>query len=312
MSLNQKEIDLFELLAQENAALQAELPSQVDQEITLESLRDWPKSIMRFAGKSADIPYEEVFIPMRDGATILARIYNPQLDSRSPCLLFYPGCGYVIDAFELNAIAASRIASYVNAKVFMINLRLCPEFPLPIAMHDAFDSAKYVITHFDQFNVDPNNVSVGGFSSGAHAAAYVANASRYDKEMPIKQQILLNGCFDLTNSHRDYDEWEACDGIFQRGPVVDFIFDQWGMSLDDPMLSPVFDYTLTDLPKARILIGEYDGLRNDSEAYYKHLTSLNNDVDRILLTGQTHNTILLRGFITDGVDPAKVIADLLR
>jgi acetyl esterase len=312
VSLNQKEIDLFKLLAEENAQLQLLQPEQAPQDITLEAIRGWSKSLLRFAGDCFDILYEDTYIPVRDGSSILARIYNPQLDSDRPCLLFFPGCGYIADNFEINAMAVSRIAAYANAKVFMVDLRLCPEFPMPTPLHDAFDAAKYVITHPHRFNLNPNNVSVGGFSSGAHAAAYVANASRLDHEMIIKQQILLNGCFDLTNSHRDYDAFEACDGLFKRGPVVDYIFEQWGVSFDDPMISPVFHYALTNLPKATILIGEYDGLRNDSEAYYKHLKSLKNNVDRIVLPGQTHNTILLRGFITDGVDPAKVIADLLR
>ena len=293
MSLNQKEIDLFKLLAQENAQLQLLQPEQAHQDITLEAIRGWSKSLLRFAGDCFDILYEDTYLPVRDGSTILARIYNPHLDSDRPCLLFYPGCGYIADNFEINAIAVSRIAAYANAKVFMVDLRLCPEFPMPIPLY-------------------PNNVSVAGLSSGAHAAAYVANASRLDHEVTIKQQILLNGCFDLTNSHRDYDEWEACDGLFKRGPVVDYIFEQWGVDFDDPMVSPVFDHSLTDLPKTTFLVAEHDGLRNDSEAYYKHLFNLKNNVHRIILPGQTHNTILLKGFITDGEDPAKVIADLVR
>ncbi len=312
MSLNQKEIDLFKLLAQENAQLQLLQPEQVNQDITLEAIRGWSKSLLRFAGDCFDILYEDTYLPVRDGSTILARIYNPHLDSDRPCLLFYPGCGYIADNFEINAIAVSRIAAYANAKVFMVDLRLCPEFPMPIPLYDAFDAAKYVIIHPSKFNLNPNNVSLAGFSSGAHAAAYVANASRLDPEMLIKQQILLNGSFDLTNTHRDYDECEACDGLFKRGPVVDYIFEQWGFDFDDPMVSPVFDHSLTDLPKTTVLVAEYDGLRNDSEAYYKHLLNLKNNVDRILLPGQTHNTILLKGFITDGEDPAKVIADLVR
>ena len=274
MSLNQKEIDLFKLLAEESAQLQLLQPEQANQDITLEAIRGWSKSLLRFAGDCFDILYEDTYLPVRDGSTILARIYNPHLDSDRPCLLFYPGCGYIADNFEINAIAVSRIAAYAHAKVFMVDLRLCPEFPMPIPLYDAFDAAKYVITHPSKFNLNPNNVSVAGLSSGAHAAAYVANASRLDHEVTIKQQILLNGCFDLTNSHRDYDEWGACDGLFKRGPVVDYIFEQWGMDFDDPMVSPVFDHSLTGLPKTTFLVAEYDGLRNDSEAYYKHLLNL--------------------------------------
>jgi acetyl esterase len=307
MALNPAEKEFFEALARKNA----KNPELANQEISLQMIRDWSRGLVALAGKYADAPYEDILIPVRNGAEIPARLFNPQLGADRPCLFFYPGCGYVSDNFEINAIASSRIADYANAKVFMVDLRKCPEFSLPIPMQDAYDVVKYVSAHAETFQVDPNNISVSGTSSGAHAAAYVANTSRDDETVTIKQQILLSGCFDLTNSQRDFDDYEAEDGLFQRGPVIDFIFDLWSVDKKDPAVSLVFDDSLTDLPKTIFLIPEYDGLRNDAEAYYKHLKVLNNDVQRINLPGQTHNTILLRDVLSDGVDPARVIADLL-
>ena len=61
MSLNQKEIDLFKLLAQENAQLQLLQPEQANQDITLEAIRGWSKSLLRFAGDCFDILYEDTY-----------------------------------------------------------------------------------------------------------------------------------------------------------------------------------------------------------------------------------------------------------
>jgi acetyl esterase len=306
MPLNPAEKAFFEQLAQQNA----ENTGTANQEVSLQMIRDWSKTMVHQAGPYADVPYQDMQLPVRDGATVTARVFNPDVSTDRPCLFFFPGCGYVADNFEINAIAASRIASYANAKVLMVDLRRCPEYPLPIPMQDAFDVVKHVSDNAEEFKVDKQNISVSGTSSGSHAAAYVANQSRAH-QLPIRQQILLSGCFDLTNSQRDFDDYEAQDGLFQRGPVIDFIFDLWGIEKTDPQISMIFDDSLTSLPKTVFLIPEYDGLRNDAEAYYKHLIRLGNDVSRIDLPGQTHNTIVFRDVLSDGEDPAKVIADLL-
>lgn len=306
MPLNPAEKAFFAQLAKQNAEnTDAENP-----EISVQMIRDWSKTMVHLAGPYADVPYQDMSLPVRDGTKVTARVFNPDVSGDRPCLFFFPGCGYVADNFEINAIAASRIASYANAKVFMVDLRRCPEFPLPIPMQDAFDVVKHVSDNAKAFKVDKQNISLTGASSGAHAAAYVANQSRAH-QLPIRQQILLSGCFDLTNSQRDFDDYEAQDGLFQRGPVIDFIFDLWGIDKTDPQISMIFDDSLTNLPKTVFLIPEYDGLRNDAEAYFKHLKKLGNDVTRIDLPGQTHNTIVFRDVLSDGEDPAKVIADLL-
>lgn len=60
------------------------------------------------------------------------------------------------------------------------------------------------------------------------------------------------------------------------------------------------------------MTGEYDGIRNDSEAYYKKVKAAGNKVEKIILSGQTHNTIIMREVMTDGEDPAEVIARVVR
>ena len=202
-----------------------------------------------WAGAPADVPFEDINIPTRDGDEIIARVFNPQLSADHPCLIYFQGNGYVSDNFLINNIACSRIAKYANAKVFSVDLRKCPEFPLPIPMQDAYDATTYISNHDKQFNIDPNNITISGASSGAHAAAYVNHQSRFDNNLKIRQHISISGCFDLTNSQRNYDDYEAEDGLFKRGPVIDFILNLWGADFSDPLISPVFDDSLTDLLK---------------------------------------------------------------
>lgn len=306
MPVNPSENLLFEQIEQQNE-------NTIDEEVILEidSMREGAKLFMQYAGPAADVVYEERFVPARDDHQIPIRIYNPQADASKPVFIMYPGCGFILDLFESNAIAASRIAKYADIKVIIVNFRLCPEVTMPVPVYDAYDATKYIATHSDEFTIDPNNIFIGGVSSGAHATANIASMSRYDDELTIKRQILVNGCYDLTQSHHEYDAYEAEDKICQRGPVMDFMLDHYGLSKADyakAPYSPLFEEDVSQMPNTTFLIAEYDGVRNDSEAYYQHLKSQNQNVEYILLPGQTHNTIIMRGGMTDGEDPAKIIA----
>ena len=124
---------------------------------------------------------------------------------------------------------------------------------------------------------------------------------------------MLNGCYDLTQSCTGYDQYEIEDKILTR-EVITATFSHYGLNQDQfkqPLFSPYFESDLSNLPKTTIIVGEYDGLRNDAEAYYQRVKAAGNQVKKVLLPGQTHNTIILREAMTDGEDPAEVIAKLV-
>ena len=81
--------------------------------------------------------------------------------------------------------------------------------------------------------------------------------------------------------------------------------------LKSPIISPYYEPDLSNLPATTFLISEYDGIRSDSEAYYQRVKQAGNQVDRIIIPGQTHQTLLMRAVMSDGKDPAKIIAEVI-
>jgi acetyl esterase len=283
-------------------------------ETSIEELRAGGGMFLDLAGNAADIPYMDTTIPVRDGYLVQARIFNPNHDDTKPVFICYPGCGYIFDLFECNAIFASRIAAYADIKVIIPQFRLTPEFPLPIPIDDAFDVFKYIAFHPQKFNIDPNKIMMGGLSSGAHVAACISNLAKADPKLKILHQILLNGCYDLTCSTHDYDDYEKEDKMLTREAFY-HLLGYWKIpqdDLDDPRFSPYFEKKFDHLPPTTVIVGEYDGVRNDSEAYYQKLKQHHVNVERILLPGQTHNAAILRAVMTDGEDPAKTMANIIK
>ena len=310
MPVNASELRLFAELAKQAA----ENPSKPLSEMTITEARAGAGIFLTYAGQAASIPYKDIIIPARDGYKLSVRIYNPDHDNTKPVFIMYPGSGYACDTFKTNRIAASRVADYGDIKVIMPEYRLAPEFPLPIPLYDAFDVFKYVALHPTDFNIDPDNIIIGGLSSGAHAATVVSNLARQEQP-PLKDrhQILLNGSYYLLRSHRDYDAYEAEDKILTEEAYT-FFYSHWGIpkaQWADPLYSPYYETNFAGLPSKTIMVGEYDGLRGDSEAYYHTLKQAGVAVERILLPGQTHNTMIMRDITRDDIDPARVIADII-
>lgn len=310
MSVNPSELKLFAAVAEKTKG-QKQTPFS---ELTVAESRAAADLFIAYAGAAADILYRNTHVPARDGHPIPIRIYNPDHDDSKPVYIAYPGSGYILPTFETNAIAFSRVAAYADVKVIAVDYRLCPEVSLLTLIHDVYDATKYIAQHSKEFSIDPNKIIIGGLSSGAHAAAAVASMSRHDPELNILHQILLNGMYSLEQYSHDYDSFEAEDKICQRG-WIDFAVRQYGVKLEyyqQMPFSPLFEKDVSGIPNTTFLIAEYDGLRNDSEAYYQHLKSQNNNIERILLPGQTHNTLITQEMMDEGQDPAINIAEIIR
>lgn len=312
MPVNQAEQKLFMLLEQRFGVV----PKQPVSEPTITDFRKNCEFLGEFTGVSEPtVAFKNEFIIARDGYKIPIRIYNPEIveGKFNSVLVFYPGCGYICDLFEANAIACSRIAKYSGMKVIIVNFRLAPENHLPISIYDAYDVTKYIALHNSQYGIDTNKIFIGGLSSGAHCAAVISDMVSKNREFKICHQILLNGNYDLTESNHNYDDYEKEDKICTRTAAA-FIFKQYGVKVDEyknPMYSPLYQKISTNFPSTTIITGEYDGLRNDSEAYYAKLKNAKVEVEKIILSGQTHNTIIMRKAMSDGEDPAKFFADIM-
>jgi acetyl esterase/lipase len=79
----------------------------------------------------------------------------------------------------------------------------------------------------------------------------------------------------------------------------------------NPLFSPYWNEDFTVFPPTTLLYGEFDALRNDSEAFFEKLKAANVSVDKVILPGQSHNEIVMRKLVEVHPDPAEKIADVL-
>lgn len=280
------------------------------------TIAEWRQATVSFGkdvGKAAKVSFIDRNIFARDGYPLACRIFNDQLPSDSPVFVFYPGCAFLFDFFEVNSIIASRIAERAGIKVVLVQFRLAPEYPVLTSLCDSYDAARHIALHPESFGIDPRKFFIGGWCSGANAAIFVSKIAHKTGEFIVRHQILLGGNFDLSHSFHEFDEYEAQDPTVSRKLIAHLAHLFYSMDSDkNPLFSPYWNEDFTNFPATTLLCGEYDALRNDSEAYFERLKAANIPVDKVVLEGQFHNEIVMQSLSSAGPDPAEEIAIILR
>ncbi len=280
------------------------------------TIDEWRQSTMSFGkdvGKAAKISFIDRKIFARDGYPITCRLFNDQLPSDSPVFVFYPGCAFLFDFFKVNSVIASRIAKKAEIKVILVQFRLAPEYPVLTCLCDSYDAARYIALHSKSFGIDLRKFFIGGWCSGANAATFVSKIANETNEFIVRHQVLLGGNFDLSHSFRKFDEYEAQDTTVSRKLITHLAHLFYSMDSDkNPFFSPYWNKDFTNFPSTTLLCGEYDALRNDTEAYFEKLKAANIPVDKIVLEGQCHNEIVMQGLSSAGFDPAEMMAICLQ
>lgn len=306
MPVNSSDIAFFDVLLQMTKNLiMSETPS-------INTLRKAVKMFSGFVDEPTNIAFKDRIITASKGHSIRLRYYS-QEKTIKPLIIYFPGNAFIHDLFEENHAIISKIAYHSGCHVVMVECRLAPENPYPAPLEDALDAVNFIFEHCQQFYADPKKIILAGFSSGANLAAVVANQYRKNKEKSIFHQFLISGGYDYTNSLHEYDAYALQDKMLDPNSAQES-FDAYCQESQrkDPQCSPYWEDDLSGLPPTTIMVGEYDGGRSQSEGYAKRLIDAGNTVEKLILPGQTHGTILYRKACSDGKDPAVVAGMKIR
>lgn len=148
-----------------------------------------------------DIPYKTA-----GNTRLVLDLFLPSCPSaeKIPVLLFIPGGGWMIHNRKRRSGYAELFAT-LGAAVAVIDHRLCPETFFPEDLKDVADALGFLNTLAPRYDLDPDNVTVMGDSSGGHLAALIGCAASdeyFCEKLKIdtpsvkpKLLILISGAF---------------------------------------------------------------------------------------------------------------------
>ncbi|KAF9879729.1 hypothetical protein CkaCkLH20_02540 [Colletotrichum karsti] len=126
----------------------------------------------------SDLPYvkEDIQIPVRDGALLVARIHKPRDIPADGCPVFvgFHGGGWLVGSVEEQSPLCRQFTS-VGGIAVNVEYRLAPEHPFPIPVNDCFDAVKWTVENAKSLGGNlQKGFIIGGESAGADLALGVA------------------------------------------------------------------------------------------------------------------------------------------
>lgn len=173
---------------------------------------------------------------------------------------------------------------------------LSPEAKYPTAIEQNYEVLKQLESVSKKHQFDPTNISVAGDSVGGNMATVMTIMAKKRQGPKIQKQLLF---YPVTNASFDTGSYnEFAEGYYLYKEGMKWFWDQYTTDPNErkeitasPLLATKED--LTGLPKALILNGEADVLRDEGEEYARHLRAAGVDVTAIRFQGMIHDFVML-------------------
>ncbi|WP_018751966.1 alpha/beta hydrolase [Paenibacillus sanguinis] len=305
---------LASLGQQDMKELKADFASYIEQ---VRAMMGWPNQDIT----TMEVTTEEIRIPGRDGE-IRARSYTVQGNrDYKPAVVFFHGGAFIAGTIQTVENACKYLAEQSSAVVVSVDYRLAPEHPFPAGVHDCFDAVKWVYENSANLGINREQITVAGDSAGGNLAAVCALMDRDLGTGMIKYQALLYPTVNMAGTETDDFKWSidqyeinnnhelTLGTIYALSSVAGIapLYVPDNVQAADPYISPLHGH-LEGLPPAIIIVGEFDYLRLEGEAYGRKLERSGVPVRMIRYAGMDHGFIDKIGLYPQAADCIQEVA----
>ncbi len=118
-------------------------------------------------------------------------LFSPASPGKYPALILVHGGGWSSGNKRMQVPLAQQIAyhGYVTA---CIEYRLSPEALYPAAVYDINTAIRFLRTHAEKYNIDPERIAISGSSAGGQLAALVGMTGDLEKFNENKGDIVIS------------------------------------------------------------------------------------------------------------------------
>lgn len=213
---------------------------------------------------------QEVSIPT-DHGTLSARLYRPRSPfAGAPLTVFFHGGGFVMGDLGTHDDACRLLCEASGAPWLSVAYRLAPEAPFPAAVDDATASAKWALTQLQALGA--SGLAVAGDSAGANLAAVTAARLAHEGVHLVAQLLIYPGT-DLSRTWPSHQRLGS--GYFLDSAERDTFYRAYlgdvRAHAADPRVSPLLGSVASGTAPALIVTAGHDMLKDEGQAYARHL-----------------------------------------
>lgn len=222
-----------------------------------------------------------------------------------PVIFFYHGGGFFGGSLDNVDKPARALADFGDVRVVSVDLALAPEHPYPEGFLEAYQTIIWTLNQ-SGWAIDHERVSVLGDSAGG---GFVYGLGLLDRALGVKVITKMIAFYPVTYQAHDpkFIDWlsdvrrypiAATDhnllvaylqGFFGGGDFIDQIYIRKS-DANSAYISPLLADTqaLAQLPPSLTLIGEYDPLRFQGEAFIQKVRASGGQASYMRYNGMTH------------------------
>ena len=273
--------------------------------------------------RRATISWQQLALPDR---VLRVRVYRPasarrggpdadkpSQDAGLPLVLHVHGGGFVGTAVQSDWIN-SHLAERLPAVVVSVEHRLVTsQIPLTAAVDDGWDVLRHVLQQAAQWGVDPARAAVFGESAGSMVAALAAIRAR-DSDLPLRAQVLVNPCVDLTSTAFDYASMKEHANSPMLTVTLMELFRRLAVpeGADPRAVSPLYADDLSGLAPALVVVPDHDPLADHGRAYAERLRAAGTPARLTEHPGATHAFLSMPGVVPQARAARAEITEFLR
>lgn len=260
---------------------------------SLKKVRDARNSSLVISPATDILNFE---IPTRE-SKVRARFYRRKDSQKyNPVLIYFHGGGWTIGSIDSCSKFCDAVASSGKVNVIALDYSLAPENPFPKALNQCSDAYEWIISHTDAFDTTPDQISVGGDSSGGNLAISTA------LNVKIKPCSLVV-FYPVVKAYNDNSvSWNKYGSGFGLDSQLMNAFNDAYLKFSDtkefhPLVSPFHakETELRKLPPILMVCAGHDILRDQGIAFCRKIQALGVPVKRIEFPEAVHLFITVSG-----------------
>ncbi|MCX4509698.1 alpha/beta hydrolase [Streptomyces sp. NBC_01619] len=243
-----------------------------------------------------DVEEKWITVPAEVG-DVPARIVKPVGgEDVLPVVLYVHGGGWVLGNAGTHDRLVRELAVGAQAAVVFVEYDRSPEAKYPVAIEQAYATARWITAKGAGEGLDASRLAVAGDSVGGNMTAALTLMAKQRGDVTFVHQSLY---YPVTDAAQDTDSYrEFADGPFLTAKGMAWF---WDCYTTDPAqraevtASPLRASLeqLEGLPPALVIVDENDVLRDEGEAYARKLTQAGVPTTSIRCNGILHDFMML-------------------
>lgn len=221
-----------------------------------------------------DVQEKWITVPAEVG-DVRVRIVKPAGSTGVlPAVLYVHGGGWVLGNAGTHDRLVRELAAGANAAIVFVEYDRSPEARYPVAIEQAYETARWVVAEGAGEGLDASRMAVAGDSVGGNMAAALTLLAKQRGDVTFVHQSLYYPVTDAAQDTASYREF--AEGPFLRAESMAWFWDcytadaaQRAEITASPLRASLEE--LAGLPPALLVVDENDVLRDEGEAYARKL-----------------------------------------